>query len=159
MTNEHAISIRAAEDGDRRPLAELFAAVAEERDGIATEPPVDIDERAASWRLDGTLVAVDGDEIVGSIHVDASRFGVGEIGMTVARDRRGLGVGSALLAGAIEWARRRGLHKLSLSVFPHNDAGIALYRKFGFVEEGRRVKHYRRSSGELWDAIEMGLLL
>jgi hypothetical protein len=27
------------------------------------------------------------------------------------------------------------------------------------VEEGRRVKHYRRSSGELWDSIEMGLLL
>jgi ribosomal protein S18 acetylase RimI-like enzyme len=38
-------------------------------------------------------------------------------------------------------------------------AAIALYRKFGFVEEGRRVKHYQRASGELWDAIEMGLLL
>lgn len=159
MTNQLAIRIRPAEDGDRRPLAELFAAVAEERDGIATEPPVDIDRRAASWLLDGTLVAVEGDEIVGSIHVDASWHGVGEIGMTVARDRRGQGVGSALMAAAVEWARERGLHKLSLSVFPHNDAGIALYRKFGFVEEGRRVKHYRRSSGELWDAIEMGLIL
>jgi ribosomal protein S18 acetylase RimI-like enzyme len=48
---------------------------------------------------------------------------------------------------------------MSLSVFPHNEAGLALYRKYGFVEEGRRVKQYRRSSGELWDAIEMGLLL
>ena len=66
---------------------------------------------------------------------------------------------TALLAAAIEWSRERGLHKLSLSVFPHNAAGIALYRKFGFVDEGRRVKHYRRASGELWDAIEMGLLL
>jgi RimJ/RimL family protein N-acetyltransferase len=51
------------------------------------------------------------------------------------------------------------LHKLSLSVFAHNAAAIALYRKFGFVEEGRRVKQYRRSSGELWDVIDMGLLL
>ncbi len=59
----------------------------------------------------------------------------------------------------IEWARERGLHKLSLSVFPHNAAAIALYRKFGFVEEGRRVKHFRRASGELWDTIDMGLLL
>jgi ribosomal protein S18 acetylase RimI-like enzyme len=159
LTIEQAIRIRPAEDGDRRPLAELFAAVAEERDGIATEPPVDIDKRAASWLLEGTLVAVDGDEIVGSIHVDAGWHGVGEIGMTVARDRRGQGVGSALMAAAVEWSRERGLHKLSLSVFPHNDAAIALYRKFGFVEEGRRVKHFRRSSGELWDAIEMGLLL
>ena len=47
----------------------------------------------------------------------------------------------------------------SLEVFPHNEAGIALYRKFGFVEEGRRVKHYRRAGGELWDAIVMGLPL
>jgi ribosomal protein S18 acetylase RimI-like enzyme len=159
MTNDAAIRIRSAEDADRLPLAELFAAVAEERDGIATEPPVDLERRAASWRLDGTLVAVDGEEIVGSISVDATGHGFGEIGMTVARDRRGQGVGSALMAAAIDWARERGLHKLSLSVFAHNAAGIALYRKYGFVEEGRRVKQYRRSSGELWDAIDMGLLL
>ena len=79
--------------------------------------------------------------------------------MAVAPRSRGRGVGSALLATAIEWARERGLHKLTLSVFPHNAAAIALYRKFGFVEEGRRVKQYRRASGELWDAIEMGLFL
>ncbi len=151
--------VRPASDDDRLPLAVLFAAVAEERNGIATEPPVDVEERAASWTLDGTLVAVAGAEIVGSLHLDASRHGFGEIGMAVARDWRGRGVGSALLAAAIELARERDLHKLSLGVFAHNAAAIALYRKFGFVEEGRRVKHYRRASGELWDSIEMGLLL
>jgi RimJ/RimL family protein N-acetyltransferase len=151
--------IRRAHEDDRVPLALLFAAVAEERDGIATEPPVDIDARAASWTLDGTLVAVAGEEVVGSLHLERSRHGFGEIGMAVAREWRGRGVGSALLAAAIEWARELGLHKLSLGVFAHNDAGIALYRKFGFVEEGRRVKHYRRAGGELWDAIDMGLLL
>ena len=45
------------------------------------------------------------------------------------------------MAAAIEWARERGLHKLSLGVFAHNAAAIALYRKFGFLEEGRRIKH------------------
>jgi ribosomal protein S18 acetylase RimI-like enzyme len=159
MTNAAAIRIRPAEERDRLSLAKLFAAVAEERDGIATEPPVDVEARAARWQLDGSLIAVDGDEIVGSLHVDASAHGFGEIGMAVANDWRGRGVGSLLLAAAIEWARARGLHKLSLSVFAHNTAGIALYRKFGFVEEGRRVKQYRRASGELWDAIDMGLLL
>ncbi len=79
--------------------------------------------------------------------------------MLVIREWRGLGVGSALLAAAIEWARENELHKLCLSVFPHNERGIALYRRFGFVEEGRRVRQMRRSSGELWDTIEMGLLL
>jgi RimJ/RimL family protein N-acetyltransferase len=151
--------IRPARDEDRRPLAILFAAVADERDGIATEPPIDVEAWSAEWRLEGTFVAVAGTEVVGSLNVELSRFGFGEIGMAVARAWRGRGVGSALLAAAIEWARERGLHKLSLNVFPHNAAAIALYRKFGFAEEGRRVKQYRRASGELWDSIEMGLLL
>src|SRR5260221_6957890 len=154
-----AVEVRPARDDARVPLAQVFATVAEERDGIATEPPVDVEARAASWTLDGTIVAVADGEIVGSIHLDASRFGYGEIGMAVLREWRGRGVGSALMEAGIAWARERGLHKLSLGVFPHNAAGIALYRKFGFVEEGRRVKHMRRQSGELWDIVDMGLLL
>ena len=151
--------IRPAVESDRRALAELFAAVAEERDGIASEPPVDVAARAAAWRLDGEFVAEARDGLVGQLHVDRTSHGYGEIGMLVARDWRGRGVGSALMAAAIDWARAEGLHKLSLAVFAHNEAGLALYRKFGFVEEGRRVKQFRRQSGELWDAIDMGLLL
>jgi RimJ/RimL family protein N-acetyltransferase len=153
------IEIRPAGEPDRRPLAQLFAAVAEERDGIAAEPPVDVEKRAASWDLDRTLVALAAGEIVGLIFVVESGFGFGEIGMMVARDRRGRGVGSALVAAAIEWGREHGLHKLTLSVFPHNEAAIRLYRKFGFAEEGRLEKQIRRANGELWDLIEMGLQL
>jgi RimJ/RimL family protein N-acetyltransferase len=152
-------SVRPAREEDRVPLAIVFAAVAEERDGIASEPPIDIEARAASWNLEGTFAAVAGDEIVGSLHLDTSRFGFAEIGMAVAREWRGRGVGTALVAAGLDWAREQGMHKVILSVFPHNTAGIALYRKFGFVEEGRRAKLIRRSSGELWDTIEMGLLL
>jgi RimJ/RimL family protein N-acetyltransferase len=153
------VEIRAAHDADRWPLALLFAAVAEERDGIAAEPPVDVERRAASWDLERTLVALADDEVVGLIFVVESGFGFGEIGMLVAADWRGQGVGTALVAAAIDWARARGLHKLTLSVFPQNEAAIALYRKFEFVEEGRRSQHIRRANGELWDLIEMGLLL
>lgn len=156
---EPAFVIRPAGEDDRVPLARLFATVAEERDGIASEPPVDIDRRAASWRLEGSLLAEAGDEIVGSLHVDLSSHGFAEIGMAVARSWRGRGVGSALLEAAIDWARERGAHKLQLGVFPHNAAAIGLYRKYGFVDEGLRVKQLRRSSGELWDVLEMGLLL
>jgi RimJ/RimL family protein N-acetyltransferase len=154
-----AIWVRPAEDGDRRPLALLFAAVAEERDGIAAEPPIDVEKRAASWDLDRTLVALAAGEVVGVIFVIESSFGFGEIGMLVAANWRGRGVGTALVAAAIEWARARSLHKLTLSVFPHNEAAIALYKKFRFVEEGRLTQHIRRANGELWDLIEMGLLL
>jgi RimJ/RimL family protein N-acetyltransferase len=153
------IKVRPAGDADRASIAALFAAVAEERTGIAAEPPIDVEQFAADWRIDVTLVAVTGGEIVGEINVDPSWMGFGEIGMFVASGWRGRGVGTALVAAAIEWARARGMHKLALSVFPHNDAAIALYRKFGFVEEGRLAQHVRRANGELWDLIEMGLML
>ena len=154
-------AVRPAQAGDAQAMAELFAAVAHERDGIATEPPVDIQERAALFArtVSGSVVAVAGDQVVGLLHVAASRHGFGEIGMAVDRDWRGRGVGSALLQAAIDWARGAGLHKLCLEVFPHNAAGIALYRRAGFAEEGRRVAQYRRASGELWDAIVMGRAL
>jgi RimJ/RimL family protein N-acetyltransferase len=118
-----------------------------------------VEARAARWDIEQTLVACADGELVGHISVFESSFGYGEIGMLVVADWRGRGVGSVLMAAAIEWARARGLHKLILSVFPHNAAGIALYRKFGFVEEGRRVRHMRRANGELWDLVEMGLHL
>ncbi len=156
---DETFSIRRASDDDRLPLAILVATVAEERDGIATEPPVDVDALAARWVVEGTLVAFVDTEIVGSLQVRANRFGFGELAMAVAREWRGRGVGSALMAVGIEWSRERDLHKLVLDVFPHNVAAIALYRKFGFVQEGRRVKQFRRTNGEFWDSLDMGLLL
>jgi L-amino acid N-acyltransferase YncA len=156
-----AFTVRAATEADARAMAELFAAVAAERSGIATEPPVDVEERAARFaRTAGaSVVAVADGQVVGIIHVEVSRHGFGDLGMLVHRDWRGRGVGSALLREAIVWARGQGLHKLCLEVFAHNEAAIALYRKAGFVEEGRRARQYRRASGELWDAIVMGLTL
>jgi RimJ/RimL family protein N-acetyltransferase len=137
----------------------MFAAVAEERDGIAAEPPVDIEAWAARWNIERTLVAVADGQLVGHIAVFESSFGYGEIGMLVVAGWRGRGVGSSLVAAAIDWARAHELHKLTLGVFPHNEAALALYRKFGFVEEGKRIRHMRRANGELWDLIEMGLHL
>jgi RimJ/RimL family protein N-acetyltransferase len=152
-------AVRAMRDEDRLPDARAFAAVAEERDGIAGEPPVDVEVFAERTKVDSAFVAVVGNDVIGSLHLYPSSFGYAEIGMYVLKEWRGRGVGSALIEAAIEWSRAEGLHKLSLSVFPHNEAAIALYRKFGFVEEGRRVKQMRRQSGELWDLIDMGLLL
>jgi RimJ/RimL family protein N-acetyltransferase len=153
--------IRQARPVDARAMAKLFAAVAAEGDGVASEPPIDLDERSASFesRAAESLVAEAAGSIVGMLHIDTSRFGFGELGMLVDRSWRARGVGSALLHAAIVWARGLGLHKLSLEVFPSNDAALALYRKLGFVEEGRRVKQYRRANGELWDSLVMGLLL
>jgi RimJ/RimL family protein N-acetyltransferase len=156
--------VRPARPADARAMAELFAVVAAERTGIASEPPVDIDERTAIFEAGiagpaGTFVAVAGERVIGLIRVKPSHHGFGDLAMLVARDWRGRGAGSALMRAAIDWARGQGLHKLCLEVFAHNEAAIALYRKSGFAAEGRLTRQYRRASGELWDAIVMGLLL
>ncbi|HLX20431.1 MAG TPA: GNAT family N-acetyltransferase [Gaiellaceae bacterium] len=154
-----SVTVRPAEDEDRLPAAQLFAAVAEERDGIAAEPPIDAARWAERTNVDGMFVAVEGARCVAVLNLYPSSFGYGEIGMYVAPEWRGKGIGSALMEAAIAWARDRGLHKLTLSVFPHNTAAIALYRKFGFVEEGMHPKQMRRANGDLWDLVDMGLLL
>jgi L-amino acid N-acyltransferase YncA len=152
-------AVRAASVDDAKALAELFAAVAEERDWIATEPPVDIDARAAHFAStsDSLVVAEADSQIIGMLYLEVSPHGFGEISMHVDRDWRGRGVGSALMQAAIGLDDKHSLHKLCLEVFAHNTAAIALYRKWGFVEEGRRARQYRRASGELWDSIVMGL--
>jgi ribosomal protein S18 acetylase RimI-like enzyme len=153
--------VRQARAEDALLMAQLMAVVAEERDGIATEPPVDVEERTARFARtpDASLVAEADGQIVGVLGVEVSRFGFGDLGMFVDSRWRGHGVGSALVQAAIERARGQAVHKLCLEVFPTNTAAIGLYRKFGFVEEGRRPKQYRRANGELWDAIVMGLVL
>jgi RimJ/RimL family protein N-acetyltransferase len=153
--------VRPATIGDARAMAGLFAAVAEERTGIASEPPVDVEQRTAQFTasIASSIVAVADGQVVAMIHTDVTRYGVGEFGMLVGREWRGRGVGSALIQATIDWAREQGLHKLSLEVFVHNTAAIALYRKCGFTEEGHRVRHYRRANGELWDSLIMGLAL
>jgi RimJ/RimL family protein N-acetyltransferase len=97
-------------------------------------------------------------ETVGSLGIEP-KGGVGYLGMMVAAPWRGQGVGDALLVAALAWAREAGLHKLTLEVFPHNEAAIGLYRKHGFAQEGYLRRHERRASGELWDVVVMGLVL
>jgi RimJ/RimL family protein N-acetyltransferase len=58
------------------------------------------------------------------------------------------------MQAAEEWARRAGVRKLELHVFPHNVAAIGLYEKVGYEREGFRRRQYRRG-GELIDAILM----
>ena len=156
--------VRRAEAADVDAWLEVLEEVAAERLWILTEPPVDAAAMRAGFHrtLDNAHAArfvalIDG-ELVGELGV-FDHYGVPDLGMLVRDGHRGQGIGSALMAECIEWARRVGAYKVALTVFPHNVAGLALYRRFGFVEEGRLVRHHRRASGELWDGIPMGLVL
>jgi RimJ/RimL family protein N-acetyltransferase len=68
-------------------------------------------------------------------------------------------VGGLLVEAIVEAARQLGAHKIALQVWPHNEAGLRLYRKHGFAEEGVLRRHYPRRNGQLWDAVVMGLVL
>lgn len=151
------ILVRPANPRDVPRFLELYRAVAAERRYIRTEAvPFKAShyrgEFRRSWSEDGaSLVAVAGDRIVGSLgsHRESHAIlrHVATFDMFVAVDMRGKGVGTALLAEAFRWAREFGVEKLELSVYPGNAAAIALYRKFGFVEEGRLVRHSKKSYG------------
>lgn len=111
--------------------------------------------RSDDW---ATFVALASGALVGALGLEL-RSGDAGLGMQVAADYRGQGVGSALMEAAIGWARANDAHRLSLTVFPHNHAALALYAKYGFRTEGTLRRSIRRRNGELWDAIVMGLVL
>lgn len=105
-----------------------------------------------SWTADQVvLVADEGDRMIGQLVASREESPINKhvasIGMAVAADRRNRGVGSALMAEALRWGRAVGVEKLALSVYPDNDAARALYRKFGFVEEGRLSGHSKKAIG------------
>jgi ribosomal protein S18 acetylase RimI-like enzyme len=97
------------------------------------------------------LLAFDDERLVGYVTVQREQHPVtrhvASLAIAVAADARGQGIGARLMEEAIAWARAAGVEKLVLSVYPHNDAAIALYRRFGFVEEGRLERHSRKSYG------------
>jgi RimJ/RimL family protein N-acetyltransferase len=159
------VSVRPAVAADVDAIIDDVWAVAAEGRWIGTEVPFDRDKRRAvfSSAVDSdhaaVFVADDAGRVVGHILVNLASYGVADIGMAIVDGYRGQGIGTALLESAIGWAQEAGAHKMYLEVWPHNHAGIALYRKLGFAEEGRKRRHYRRANGELWDAILMGLPL
>ena len=79
---------------------------------------------------------------------------VADLGLMVAKNARGRGVGRGLLEAAVDWARGAAIRKLELHVFPWNEPAILLYKRFGFEQEGYRKAHYRRA-GEDVDAMLM----
>ena len=159
--------IRALRAADVAEAIEVFAAVAAEGTWLGTQAGFDQHMRRQAW-LDGladpavrSLVVeeVDPTRIVGQGIVRIARYGVAELGMSLAVDARGRGLGGRLLDELLVGAGELGAHKVALQVWPHNEPAIRLYLSRGFVVEGRIRSHYRRASGQVWDAVLMGRLL
>jgi RimJ/RimL family protein N-acetyltransferase len=146
--------LRHARPTDGRALARLFAEVRAEGRWLITPPAAISDASEGFWiaeliRTNDNLALVaeaDG-VVVGNVLVSIDRSAttehIGTLAICVAAGWRDVGIGSALVAGAQDWARRMGLRKLALGVFPDNDRAIAVYERAGFVREGLRRMQYR----------------
>lgn len=155
------IEVRTARSGDFEQLLSLFEAVAAERRWIGTEPGFDKAKYLAAWQdiVNGKggahFVAADGNAVVGALSLYPISAGDHDLGILVSRERRGQGIGEMLLHAAFEWAQANDVPKLTLGVFPHNTAAIALYEKTGFVAVGRLERKKIRQTGDVWDVILM----
>lgn len=166
-TRSLALTMRHATEVDIPAITRIYNEGISDR--IATlETELRTEDERRSW-LRGrgerypVFVAEHGTEVVGWASINpfnpraAYRY-VADFSIYVARDARGKGVGSQLLAAIIDEARRLGYHKLVLAGFPFNAAGIHLYRRFGF----REVGVYREQGvldGRWVDVVVMELLL
>ncbi|MFF2855731.1 GNAT family N-acetyltransferase [Peribacillus sp. NPDC058002] len=80
----------------------------------------------------------------------------GSFGMMIRKNYRGKGIGKELLKALLEWAEANPfIEKVSLGVFSTNQRAISLYKKMGFVEEGRKIKEFKMSEREYVDDIIM----
>jgi putative acetyltransferase len=147
-----SFAIRAATLGDAEAIAALrnmpgvrpnilalpFENVARSRAYIAAAGP----EKTS-------LVACAGKRVIGTASLNRAkaprRAHAAMLGIMVADDRQGQGVGTALFAALIDLADNwLNLHRLELGVYADNAPALALYRKFGFeVEAHERQDAFR----------------
>ena len=104
--------------------------------------------------------AVRGSQVVGWCDVvrdeRPGRTHIGRLGIGILPDYRGRKIGARLLAATVADAFQKGMTRIELEVFAANARAIALYRKFGFVEEGRK-RQARCLDGVHEDSILMAL--
>ncbi|MFA6043530.1 MAG: N-acetyltransferase [Phycisphaerales bacterium] len=81
-----------------------------------------------------------------------------ELGMSVISPWRGRGVGTALMDACVTWARIRSeIELITLAVYADNAAGLALYRRFGFVQYALLPGGLKHDDGSRWDQVFMYL--
>jgi putative acetyltransferase len=123
---------------------------------MPSERPIDF---LGKWGPnDHVLVAEIDGRVVGyaGLHVrDGKRRHTAWLGIAVHDEFAGRGAGQALMRGLLDLADNWvGLVRVDLEADARNERAIAMYRRFGFVEEGKQKKAYF-SDGGYTDAVLM----
>lgn len=95
------------------------------------------------------LLAFKEEDLIGISEIRMSRGAAtheGGLGISLAKDYRGEGIGKALMQAILTEAELRlpELRLVTLGVFENNDPAIGLYKSFGFVEFGRLPEGLQR---------------
>jgi Acetyltransferases, including N-acetylases of ribosomal proteins len=128
---------------------------------MTLEEEIKFIERLADGPNSVAIVAECDGEIIGMIdfhgRTNRKRLNhVGFFGMAVYPKFRGDGVGAMLISAVLEWAKAHPtVRKVALSVFSTNTRAVNLYKRMGFVEEGRRIKEIQLSDGVFIDDLLM----
>jgi len=161
------VVVRQAEENDVREVIDIMDSVASEGKYVPAVRISDAQKEsiAKSIREKAGLFAVAeiGGKIVGECNLSPKRFWswsqhVVELGMNVRSDFRDIGIGKAMMDYMIDWAKKNGYEKISLSVFSTNKRAINLYKKFGFEIEGAKKREIKIDE-EYVDEILMALFL
>ncbi len=166
LRNGLAVVIRPYRPEDKEKLVSFYDSLSPETLRWAL-PPYDR-ARIERWISDLTnsiiLLAFRQERIVGHLNVFVQAWnerlkGNGELIIYLHQDFQSIGLGTAMMHEAIDIARKKGLHRLVLSVIADNHNAIKLYEKVGFKHEGLRREDYLGEDGRYHDVVEMGLLL
>ncbi len=103
-----------------------------------------------------TLVAYEGErELAGFVMTRQAADECEILTIVANKKKRRTGVASALLAHALELSRLREVSRMFLEVASGNKPAIALYKKHGFEEVGRRSSYYQQGRSQPEDALIM----
>lgn len=133
-------SIRIATQQDWSSIYPFYAAIAAEGRTYALPADESLEDARSRW-MDSTpgqtVVAVDGDAVVGSAKMGANRPGrgahVATASFMVNPDHKNRGVGRALGEYVLDWARSSGFHAVQFNaVVETNRAAVHLWKSLGF---------------------------
>ncbi|MCG7392792.1 GNAT family N-acetyltransferase [Microvirga sp. ACRRW] len=77
--------------------------------------------------------------------------------VAIAPEARGKGLSIPLLERHLDELSRRAVRTVHLEVEEGNEPALALYRRFGFKETGRRAGYYQKADGNRVTALTMTL--
>ncbi len=127
-------------------VPEFVAAVGELQAASAEQRAAHLERLAQSPLTTRILVALSGGQPVASGHAAIEDGLVGVFSVATKHSFRGRGIGSALTAALLAWARIRGAHTAYLQVAADNQSALSVYRRMGFATA--YTYHYRARPGE-----------